>query len=656
MSTTEIKEFEDKKENSSENSIIEEEASKSHPNKIEKNPKRGRVFVRNLSFKNISEEKIKSLFSKYGEITEVNLPKNETGEMKGFGFIQFVTKRDALNAIKEMNNKKMDGRKIQVSLAVSKEDYKKVEGEEKIKEREKRKENKIKNKKMNEKKEKTETPAAPKRPLLNDPARTIFIRNLGFSTDEESLKNFFNSFQGNVLYAKICKDPQTKTSKGTGFVMFKDESDVENVLSLYSKYNNRDRNEETSSLNPFELEGRNLKLFPALSKSDADKMVTENKKEKDKRNRHLLYFGLSPSSLAKHIPEENREISEEDQEKRENLIKIKKSNFNKNPNYHVSETRLSLRNFDKTVNEDLLKKIISKHIIGILGKMSPEDMKIYKYDKIKKIKQIKILRDKNIVGKDDLPKSKCVAFIEVCDLNLAKELVHSLSNIKLNKKKPKKGLIVDFALDDSRKLNAMKKKKERIRERNKQKHEEGGDGERNDQEVKPKKEKVRKNSDGENTIKDINDINALLDIYAKTVSRGKKQRVKQKLRALGYDKPLEGLSVNIKTGSLKNENSAFLAADQFVTTKIETNKTNLNKKIKENRKKEKKGETGTGINDSDKKTNLLKNKRKRDEKGNASKLNYREEIYSDDSGNEDDSMNPYYAQIMENLNKQKSRK
>ena len=86
--------------------------------------KKGRVFVRNLSFKNLSEEKIKTLFSQYGQISEVNLPKKETGEMKGFGFVQFLSKNDALVAIKEMNNKKIDGRNILVSLALSKEDYK----------------------------------------------------------------------------------------------------------------------------------------------------------------------------------------------------------------------------------------------------------------------------------------------------------------------------------------------------------------------------------------------------------------------------------------------------------------------------------------------------------------------------------------------------
>lgn len=85
--------------------------------------KKGRVFLRNLPFKNLSEARIKELFVKFGEIVEVNIPQKETGEFRGFGFVQFNTREEALSAIKEMNNSKVDGRRIQVSLAVAKNDY-----------------------------------------------------------------------------------------------------------------------------------------------------------------------------------------------------------------------------------------------------------------------------------------------------------------------------------------------------------------------------------------------------------------------------------------------------------------------------------------------------------------------------------------------------
>lgn len=71
-----------------------------HKKKQTKEEKRGRVFIRNLPF-TATEEKIKLLFEKYGKISEVNLPKKENkSKLKGYGFIQFDTKRDALKAIK----------------------------------------------------------------------------------------------------------------------------------------------------------------------------------------------------------------------------------------------------------------------------------------------------------------------------------------------------------------------------------------------------------------------------------------------------------------------------------------------------------------------------------------------------------------------------
>ena len=53
------------------NEINENIDAHNEDNKVLKNPKRGRVFVRNLPF-NVTEELLKEYFSKHGEITEVN--------------------------------------------------------------------------------------------------------------------------------------------------------------------------------------------------------------------------------------------------------------------------------------------------------------------------------------------------------------------------------------------------------------------------------------------------------------------------------------------------------------------------------------------------------------------------------------------------------
>ena len=50
------------------NKVVENDIS---IKKKQQNLKRGRVFIRNLPF-TVNEEKLRDLFKKYGEITEVN--------------------------------------------------------------------------------------------------------------------------------------------------------------------------------------------------------------------------------------------------------------------------------------------------------------------------------------------------------------------------------------------------------------------------------------------------------------------------------------------------------------------------------------------------------------------------------------------------------
>ena len=57
------------------------------------------MVVRNLVY-DINEKHLRNLFSKYGEISEINLPINpSTNKSKGFAFVQFINKNNALKAI-----------------------------------------------------------------------------------------------------------------------------------------------------------------------------------------------------------------------------------------------------------------------------------------------------------------------------------------------------------------------------------------------------------------------------------------------------------------------------------------------------------------------------------------------------------------------------
>ena len=90
--------------------------------------KAGRLIVRNLGF-DLREKHLKGLFSKFGEIVNVNVPlKNDNNLNRGFGFVEFKDKDMAAAAMKEMNGEKFKGREITVEFSMPKLKYdKKIE-------------------------------------------------------------------------------------------------------------------------------------------------------------------------------------------------------------------------------------------------------------------------------------------------------------------------------------------------------------------------------------------------------------------------------------------------------------------------------------------------------------------------------------------------
>jgi nucleolar protein 4 len=50
--------------------------------------------------------------------------------------------------------------------------------------------------------------------------KTVFVRNLDFSTAQDSLKNYMEKF-GAVHYALLCMDKVMERPRGTGFIKFK---------------------------------------------------------------------------------------------------------------------------------------------------------------------------------------------------------------------------------------------------------------------------------------------------------------------------------------------------------------------------------------------------------------------------------------------------
>ena len=80
------------------------------------------IFVGNLSF-SATEDAVRSMFQAYGTIERVSLVTDRnTGQARGFGFVEMTNDAEAERAIAELNGRELDGRALNVNEARPKED------------------------------------------------------------------------------------------------------------------------------------------------------------------------------------------------------------------------------------------------------------------------------------------------------------------------------------------------------------------------------------------------------------------------------------------------------------------------------------------------------------------------------------------------------
>ncbi|OMO74656.1 hypothetical protein COLO4_26551 [Corchorus olitorius] len=79
------------------------------------------LYVKNLD-DSISDEKLKELFSEFGNITSCKVMRDPSGISKGSGFVAFSTPEEASRALAEMNGKMVVSKPLYVALAQRKEE------------------------------------------------------------------------------------------------------------------------------------------------------------------------------------------------------------------------------------------------------------------------------------------------------------------------------------------------------------------------------------------------------------------------------------------------------------------------------------------------------------------------------------------------------
>jgi len=261
----------------------------------------------------------------------------------------------------------------------------------------------------------------------NDENDTIFIRNLSFDTEEETLKDFVESSFGKTVYCLVCRDKETDESKGTAFAKFQDPQDAAKCLQEF-----KDKSLQTK----FHLEGRNLIVLPAISREKLNEAKNKKDSKKDKRNLNLAREGyINPNS------QEAEDLSKSDLEKRR-VLDTRKKDLLKNLHNFVSDTRLCVHNLPASVDDQRLRRIFADCV-----KTEHPNAKIV---------ECRVMRNKKGGGK--LADSKGFGFVAFSKHEHALFALRNLNN-KPNVFTKDKRPIVEFSIEN---LVALNKKKTRL--------------------------------------------------------------------------------------------------------------------------------------------------------------------------------------------------
>jgi RNA recognition motif-containing protein len=76
-----------------------------------------RIYVGNLAY-SVGEDELRQMFAPFGQVTSANvITDRDTGQSKGFGFVEMPNATEAQAAIAGLNGKEMGGRAVTVNEA-----------------------------------------------------------------------------------------------------------------------------------------------------------------------------------------------------------------------------------------------------------------------------------------------------------------------------------------------------------------------------------------------------------------------------------------------------------------------------------------------------------------------------------------------------------
>ncbi|KAH0508306.1 RNA-binding protein 28 [Microtus ochrogaster] len=410
--------------------------------------KKARLIIRNLSFK-CSEDDLKTVFTPYGTVLEVNIPRKPDGKMRGFAFVQFKNLLEAGKALKGMNMKAIKGRTVAVDWAVAKDKYKdtqpaSVPDEKKNSEHEHKESGK--NGRVEEQEEEDdeddddfgdeddddsdEEEEEGREPTVTTRVK-VQKRAVKRAAPEESTEEDHSDEDSDLEEGgsvdgegplESGSSAEEQEDEGCAFAQFMSQEAAQKCLAAASP------EAEGGGL---KLDGRLLKIDLAVTRDEAAKLQTKKvKKPTGTRNLYLAREGLIRAGT-----KAAEGVSAADMAKRERFELLKHQKL-KNQNIFVSQTRLCLHNLPKAVDDKQLRKLLLSATGGEKGV---------------RIKECRVMRDLKAVHGKMKGQSLGYAFAEFQKHEHALRALRHINNnpeIFGSQKRP----IVEFSLEDRRKL------------------------------------------------------------------------------------------------------------------------------------------------------------------------------------------------------------
>jgi nucleolar protein 4 len=385
-----------------------------------------KLIVRNLPWSIKTSDDLAALFRSYGKVKHAVVPQKNPKVQFGFGIVVLRGRKNAEKALAGVNGKEVDGRTLAVDWAVDKETWETMQhqssgiadpdlpeqttsggaeidvaaGEDldaddapdvdfgAEDDGDSADDMEEDSDPLDTKMDDPELGSEAESDMSEDEDRqrkddtTVFVRNVPYTTDDDSLKSHFSTF-GAVRYARVVYDQETERPRGTGFVCFFNLEDAKTCVKNAPKHEiaaeqggkeKRRRgetlkhsvleNEATDPSGKYTIEGRVLQVTRALSREQAERRATEASEKRDVRDRdrrrlYLLSEGSIPngSKLYEQLGKAEIDIREASARQRQKLIKS-------SPNLCLSLTRLSVRNLPRGIDSKDLKALAREAVVG----------------------------------------------------------------------------------------------------------------------------------------------------------------------------------------------------------------------------------------------------------------------------------------------------